>query len=101
MRDLSLFLGAAAELPTTSMGPGLPGVREWAQDWFEMVPYVVPFDPRDYRDTAALRTRLGYPLDVPLLAAAVGGTAVGRPTAGPRRRGLRAPAQGECRTPGW
>ena len=25
------------------------------------------------------RTRLGYPLDVPLLAAAVGGTAVGRP----------------------
>jgi UDP:flavonoid glycosyltransferase YjiC (YdhE family) len=79
VRDLSLFLGSAAELPATSMGPGLPGVREWAEDWFEMMPYVVPFDPRDYRDTAALRTRLGYPQDVPLLAAAVGGTAVGRP----------------------
>ncbi|MGI8699829.1 MAG: glycosyltransferase [Nocardioidaceae bacterium] len=42
-----------------------------------MVPYVVPFDPRDYRNTAALRDRLGYAQDVPLLAAAVGGTAVG------------------------
>ena len=61
------------------MGPGLPGVRDWAQDWFEMVPYVVPFDARDYRDTAALRAALGYPPDGPLLAAAVGGTAVGRP----------------------
>ncbi len=78
VRDLSLFLGSAAELPTTSMGPGLPGVREWAEDWFEMVPYVVPFDPRDYRDTPALRARLGYDQDVPLIAAAVGGTAVGR-----------------------
>ena len=79
LRDLSLFLGTAAELPTTSMGPGLPGIRDWAQDWFEMVPYVVPFEARDYRNAAALRSRLGYPLDVPLLAAAVGGTAVGRP----------------------
>ena len=78
VRDLSLFLGAAAELPTTSMGPGLPGVRQWAEDWFEMVPYVVPFDPRDYRDTAALRARLGYGGEGPLIAAAAGGTAVGR-----------------------
>ena len=79
VRDLSLFLGAAAELPAVPMGTGLPGVREWAEDWFEMIPYVVPFDPRDYRDPIALRNRLGYPQDVPLLAAAVGGTAVGRP----------------------
>jgi UDP:flavonoid glycosyltransferase YjiC (YdhE family) len=79
LRDLPLFRGTAAELPTASLGPGLPGVRDWAQDWFEMVPYVLPFEARDYRNASALRTRLGYPLDVPLLAAAVGGTAVGRP----------------------
>ena len=79
VRDRSLFLGSAAELPATSMGPGLPGVREWARDWFEMVPYVLPFDAAERRDRAALRRRLGYPADVPLLAASVGGTAVGRP----------------------
>ncbi|MGI8522299.1 MAG: alpha/beta fold hydrolase [Nocardioides sp.] len=79
VRDLSLFLGSAEELPTTSMGPGLPGVREWAQDWFDLVPYVVPFDPQDYLDPRALRARLGYDPDAPLVAATVGGTAVGRP----------------------
>ncbi|HYU83733.1 MAG TPA: glycosyltransferase, partial [Kribbellaceae bacterium] len=78
VRDLSLFIGGYDELPDASFGPGLPGVREWTREWFQSVPYVVPFDPRDYQDTAALRARLGYDAEQPLLAAAVGGTAVGR-----------------------
>ncbi|MDN5796678.1 MAG: alpha/beta fold hydrolase [Intrasporangium sp.] len=78
VRDRSIFIGGWDELPDASLGPGLPRVREWASQWFESVPYVVPFDPRDYRDPMALRRRLGYREDVPLLAGAVGGTAVGR-----------------------
>ena len=78
VRDLSIFIGAPDELPDADFGPGLPGIREWTARWFDFVPYVVPFDPRGYRDPRALRDRLGYDPDAPLLAAAVGGTAVGR-----------------------
>jgi predicted glycosyltransferase len=79
VRDVSLYIGAIGELPDESFGPGLPQIREWTSKWFDTVPYIVPFDPRPYRDPAALRQRLGYDEEGPLLAAAVGGTAVGRP----------------------
>src|SRR6266545_7005637 len=46
---------------------------------FDDVVRQTPYDPRPYRDPAELRRRLGYPADGPLLAAAAGGTAVGRP----------------------
>jgi len=78
IRDLSLFIGATEELPDASFGEGLPGIREWTARWFDAVPYVVPFDAAAYRDPRALRERLGYDPGAPLLAAAVGGTAVGR-----------------------
>jgi UDP:flavonoid glycosyltransferase YjiC (YdhE family) len=78
VRDLSLFIGSPDELPDASFGPGLPEVRDWTSRWFECVPYVVPFDARAYRDPRLLRERLGYAPDAPLLAAAVGGTSVGR-----------------------
>ncbi|MGN6576990.1 MAG: alpha/beta fold hydrolase, partial [Nocardioides sp.] len=77
VRDLSLFIGSLDELPDADFGPDLPAIRDWTARWFDCVPYVVPFDPRDYRDPRALRTRLGYDPDAPLLAAAVGGTSVG------------------------
>lgn len=78
LRDLSLYIGEYEELPDVPFGPGLPNIREWARHWFEPVGYIVPFDSEAYRDTDALRTRLGYGRGYPLLMAAVGGTAVGR-----------------------
>ncbi len=79
LRDLSLYVGEDyAELPDAAFGPGLPNIREWAREWFEPVGYIVPFDPAPYRDTEALRMRLGYGRGYPLVMAAVGGTAVGR-----------------------
>jgi predicted glycosyltransferase len=56
----------------------LPGIREWARDWFEPVGYILPQLPDDYRDQAALRQRLGYVGAGPLIFAAAGGTAAGR-----------------------
>lgn len=79
LRDASLFIGAPAELPDESFGPGLPRIREWTSKWFDTVPYVVPYDATAYRDPERLRRNLGYGTGYPLLAAAVGGTAVGRP----------------------
>lgn len=78
IRDLSLYIGDHEELPDASFGQGLPGIRAWAQQWFETVPYILPFDPEAYTDRDALRHRLGYGTGYPLLVAAVGGTAVGR-----------------------
>ncbi len=77
LRDLSMFVGSFDELPDLSFGPGLPEIRSWSSRWFTSVPYVLPFNPADYRDRARLRGRLGYPQDQPLLVAAVGGTAAG------------------------
>lgn len=77
VRDVSLFIGDYAELPDASLGPGLPDVRDWTRQWFDSVPYIVPFDPKDYLDTAAVRGRLHLDGDGPLLVSAVGGTAVG------------------------
>ncbi len=78
LRDLSLYVGDEDDLPDVPFGPGLPRIRDWARAWFEPVGYILPFDPADYRDPAALRVRLGYEANGPLLFAAVGGTAVGR-----------------------
>ncbi|HEY3249158.1 MAG TPA: alpha/beta fold hydrolase [bacterium] len=78
LRDLSLYVGEFDELPDEAFGPELPNIRDWARRWFEPIGYVVPFDPLQYRDPTALRTRLGYGTGYPLLFAAVGGTGVGR-----------------------
>jgi pimeloyl-ACP methyl ester carboxylesterase/UDP:flavonoid glycosyltransferase YjiC (YdhE family) len=77
LRDASLFIGGYDELPDASLGTGLPTVRDWTRDWFDSVPYVVPFDPTAYQDADVLRGRLGHGSGYPLLVAAVGGTAVG------------------------
>ncbi len=78
VRDRSIFIGGYDELPDAPLGPGLPGVREWTRQWFDSVPYVVPFNPSELRRPEALRRELGYGTGYPLYVAAVGGTAVGR-----------------------
>ncbi len=78
VRDRSVFIGEFAELPDASFGTGLPRIRDWSAQWFTSVPYVVPFEPADYRRPGALRAELGHGSGFPLYVAAVGGTTVGR-----------------------
>ncbi len=78
LRDLSLYIGDYEDLPDRAFGSGLPKIQDWARAWFEPVGYIAPFDPDLYRDTSALKKRLGYESEGPLLFAAVGGTAIGR-----------------------
>ncbi len=77
IRDRAIYFGEYEDLVPGTFGPGLPDIREWARQHTTAVGYVVPFDPADYRDTRAVRQRLGYDEDQPLIIVAVGGTAVG------------------------
>lgn len=78
VRDRALFIGDYDDIIPERFGPNLPNIPDWTRENFTDVGYVIPFDPADYADTKALRTRLGYDPDQPLVFYAVGGTAVGR-----------------------
>jgi predicted glycosyltransferase len=79
VRDRAIYFGEYDDLVPDRFGPDLPLIRDWACEHMTAVGYVVPFDPADYADTRAARERLGYDPEQPLVIAAVGGTAVGRP----------------------
>jgi pimeloyl-ACP methyl ester carboxylesterase/UDP:flavonoid glycosyltransferase YjiC (YdhE family) len=77
--DLSLFIGELEDVPDTSFGEGLPNRRQWTNEHFEFIGYILPFDPADYANREALRTELGFSPGEKVLLVAVGGTWVGRP----------------------
>jgi pimeloyl-ACP methyl ester carboxylesterase/predicted glycosyltransferase len=77
VRDRALFVGQPDDIVEADFGPGLPRIRDWTREHFQFPGYILPFDPGDLADRAALRRRLGLPLDERIVLAAVGGTAVG------------------------
>lgn len=78
VRDRALYIGDYDDLVPERFGPDLPFIPDWTRTHFDAVGYITPFDPAAYRDTRALRQRLGYDPDAPLIVAAVGGTTIGR-----------------------
>lgn len=79
VRDRSIFVGNPDDVVPDSFGPGLPRIRDWVGEHFDFAGYVTGFDPADYADREAVRTRLGLPLDQPLCVVTVGGSGVGEP----------------------
>ena len=77
VRDRSVFVGDPDDIVPGTFGPGLPSIREWTEQNFDFAGYVTGFDPAEVADRDALRTELGYPLDVPLCVVTVGGSGVG------------------------
>ena len=77
IRDLSIFIGDPADVVRRDFGPGLPSIPEWTDEHYQFSGYVLPFDARDFADTAALRRSLGLDPSRPLIVASVGGSAVG------------------------
>jgi len=77
VRDRALFVGQPDDIVEADFGPGLPRIRDWTREHFQFPGYILPFDPAELADRAALRRRLGLPLDERIVLAAVGGTAVG------------------------
>ena len=79
VRDRAIYLGEPDDLVPEPFGPGLPAIPAWTREHFTTTGYVAPYDPADYVDAPAVRARLGYAPDQPLIVIAVGGTAIGEP----------------------
>jgi pimeloyl-ACP methyl ester carboxylesterase/UDP-N-acetylglucosamine:LPS N-acetylglucosamine transferase len=78
VRDRAVYLGDPGDLLPERFGPGLPPIRDWTLEHFSAAGYVTPFDPADYADARAVRRRLGYDPERPLVICTVGGTGIGR-----------------------
>jgi hypothetical protein len=78
LRDRALYIGSFTDLIPERFGPELPFIPDWAREHFEAVDYVTSFDPDELADRRAVRKRLGYDLNQPLILVSAGGTAVGR-----------------------
>jgi predicted glycosyltransferase len=77
VRDRALFVGNRDDVVDLPFGPGLPKIRDWTAEHFDFPGYILPFDPGEFADRHALRTRLGFREDETVVFAAVGGSGVG------------------------
>jgi pimeloyl-ACP methyl ester carboxylesterase len=75
LRDRSIFVGNRADTVDVPLGPGLPTVREFAEERYTFCGYVPGFEPPADRD--ALRAELGYRPDHRVCLVTVGGSGVG------------------------
>ena len=77
LRDRSIFIGDPDDIVPERLGPGLPAIREWAEEHFRFAGYITGFDPAEIADRQALRRELGYETDDVVCVVAAGGSAVG------------------------
>ena len=75
--NLALFVGEPEDVPDRRFGLLLPNRRDYARRNYHFVGYILGFDPHDFRDRIALRSRLGYESG-PLVICSIGGTAIGK-----------------------
>jgi predicted glycosyltransferase len=78
VRDRAIYVGNQPDVVPDSFGPGLPVIADWMREHYTFPGYFEYFDAAQFRNTRALRERVGLPVDEPLIVAAVGGTGVGR-----------------------
>jgi pimeloyl-ACP methyl ester carboxylesterase/predicted glycosyltransferase len=77
LRDRALYVGNADDIVPDAFGPGLPLIRDWTEDHYDLTGYVTGFDPADFSDRGALRAELGYAADEQVCIVTVGGSGVG------------------------
>jgi pimeloyl-ACP methyl ester carboxylesterase/predicted glycosyltransferase len=75
LRDRAVFVGDPDDIVPDAFGPGLPRIRDWAEQHYDFAGYVTGFDPRDAGD----RHALGYSDDERVCIVTVGGSGVGGP----------------------
>jgi predicted glycosyltransferase len=76
VEDLSLFVGNAEDIADKSYGLFLPNARKHAEKYYKFIGNILPFNPQDYRNSAEMKSLLGYD-EGPLIICSVGGTAIG------------------------
>jgi pimeloyl-ACP methyl ester carboxylesterase len=77
LRDRAVYVGNADDIVPDAFGPGLPLIRDWTEDHYDLTGYVTGFDPAEFADRAALRSELGYAPDEQVCIVTVGGSGVG------------------------
>jgi pimeloyl-ACP methyl ester carboxylesterase len=77
IRDRAIFVGNPDDIVADSLGPGLPGIREWAERNFDFAGYVTGFDQAELGDRERLRSELGYRPQERVCVVTVGGSGVG------------------------
>src|SRR3954467_3999138 len=77
VRDRAIFVGDPDDIVPDDFGPGLPSIREWTERHYDFSGYITGFDAAAVADRDALRRRLGYPPDAPMVVVTVGGSGVG------------------------
>ncbi|WP_084106718.1 alpha/beta fold hydrolase [Demequina sp. NBRC 110056] len=78
LRDAAVFVGSPDDIVPGTLGPGLPGIREWTESHFDFSGYITGFDPRSLGDGDKLRASVGFGPREKVCVVAVGGTGVGR-----------------------
>jgi pimeloyl-ACP methyl ester carboxylesterase/predicted glycosyltransferase len=77
IRDRALYVGNADDIVPDAFGSGLPLIRDWTEDHYDLTGYVTGFDPSTFSDREALRAELGYGADEKVCLVTVGGSGVG------------------------
>ena len=77
VRDRALYVGNADDIVPEAFGPGLPLIRDWTEDHYDLTGYVTGFDLSAFSDREALRAELGYAADEQVCVVTVGGSGVG------------------------
>jgi UDP-N-acetylglucosamine:LPS N-acetylglucosamine transferase len=75
-RVTRFFVGELEDVPDKTYGIGLAKRRDITKKYYEILGYVIRFDPAEYSDKAKIRAKLGYGKE-PLLICATGGTCAG------------------------
>lgn len=71
------FVGELEDIFDKRFGFGLPNRRDIARKYYQILGYVIRFDPAEFADKAKIRAKLGYG-EGPLLVCATGGTSAGK-----------------------
>lgn len=71
------FVGEPEDIVDRPFGWRLPNRREFAEEHYRFLGFIIPFDPDEYADNSGMKTRLGYG-QAPLLICATGGTCAGK-----------------------
>jgi pimeloyl-ACP methyl ester carboxylesterase/predicted glycosyltransferase len=77
LRDRAIYVGNPDDIVPDAFGPGLPLIRDWTEEHYDLTGYVTGFDPADFSDREALRAELGYASDEQVCIVTVGGSGVG------------------------
>ena len=75
--DLALFVGVPENVPDKTFGFMLPNRRNYANNMYQFIGYVFPFNVDEFNSNQEVRKKLGYDTRS-LIICSIGGTSIGK-----------------------